>query len=560
MPISTYPELLAFLKSLPPVPPGCIRVYRGQTKPYPPMPVGLRHSLAREVVWQVYSNHLTTKYLADAAGKVGDLSPGMIQRISIWLQAVAQHYGPGSDFLDVTHSLEIALWFALNDSTEMKAVSSTGSLTPEDLKAGNFMEIDEVGYEPWTEAGNLFIYDLPKWSGDIPQLGSIVDLADAPPEFSNCTRMRVQSGCLVYCRGPQGPATPQPVATVQISPPMTGAPGIDRGVAEIIPSPSRDEWYSRLLSVPMTVSPTPAPACLRRSIPVVVYHDAKNPAYNEEVHRCDVMLTVPLIHRSIRDFGRPGPAPDPNPNAVRDAVAILLEAPMVFPTAPGDSDQWNQELLLQNLPDRCAVRGFDDKAAESEVSLANVFFEFSLLEYSDWDDAIRKKQEIRLLRGVYLRRVGSQINVAWVYQTIPGSTAPEVVGFLPIRYDSGQRQLVFGAPDSPVKSLPISADPDMAKYLFVALMILRNLSSQTILDPTPIQFLKKLHSTTTFLYSRSCGGAKLYRVPGTPKFKDFFVARSPANKEEPFTRARPTGFYKLETELAFRDIPSENLV
>ena len=400
MAISTYPELLTFLKSLPPVPAGSVRVYRGQTKAYPPMPVGLRHSITKEVIWQIYSNQLTMKYLTDAKGQLGNLSQGMIQRMTIWLQAVAQHYGPGSDFLDVTHSLDIALWFALNETTEIRTVGSIGPRDLPTFRRTIAWRSTGSAMKPWTGSGNLFVYDLPKWSGDIPQVGTIVDLADAPPEFSNCTRMRVQSGCLVYCRGPSGAESPKPVATIQISRPMTGAQGIDRPVAEIIPSPLKDEWYSRLLCVPMTISPAPAPACLRRSIPVGVYFDGKNPAYNNEVHYCDVALTVPLIHRSIRDFGRPGPVPDPN--AVQDAVAILLEAPMVFPNPSGDSDIWNQEVLMQNIPDSCSVRGLEADAPESLVSLANAFIEFSLLEYSDWDEAVQaEKGNTPSSRGIY---------------------------------------------------------------------------------------------------------------------------------------------------------------
>jgi len=42
-------------------------------------------------------------------GHMGDKE---LQILSLWLEAVAQHYASGSRYLDVTHSVESAAWFA----------------------------------------------------------------------------------------------------------------------------------------------------------------------------------------------------------------------------------------------------------------------------------------------------------------------------------------------------------------------------------------------------------------------------------------------------------------
>jgi len=38
---------------------------------------------------------------------------------SIWIEAIAQHYGSGSRFLNVTTHVDIALWFALHQAKAM---------------------------------------------------------------------------------------------------------------------------------------------------------------------------------------------------------------------------------------------------------------------------------------------------------------------------------------------------------------------------------------------------------------------------------------------------------
>jgi hypothetical protein len=41
-----------------------------------------------------------------------------------WYYAIVQHYGPGTHLLDVTHALDVALWFALHEATTDKLINT----------------------------------------------------------------------------------------------------------------------------------------------------------------------------------------------------------------------------------------------------------------------------------------------------------------------------------------------------------------------------------------------------------------------------------------------------
>jgi hypothetical protein len=184
-PITSYSELLARLNSLSSPPPGTVRVYRGQTRDYSQLtPSGLRQAIRNRAIWHAYSRHLYEDLLPEALRGAGDVTIETLQAMGLWLQAVAQHYGPGSEFVDVTYSIEIGLWFALNGAKEVLAQGAIGPPGPPDPTQDHPTENQLVAYQPWTEAGYLYVFDLPKWNGkDLPDAATVVDLADAPEVF-----------------------------------------------------------------------------------------------------------------------------------------------------------------------------------------------------------------------------------------------------------------------------------------------------------------------------------------------------------------------------------------
>lgn len=563
-PITTYSSLLARLKVLPSPPPNTVRVYRGQTNDYPQMmPSGLRQAIRNRKIWLAYSSHLHADLLPEAI-RAGDATIEMLQAFGVWLQAVAQHYGPGSEFVDVTYSIEVALWFALNAGKVLQAHGAIGPPGPPDPAQDHPTEVELLSFQPWTEPASLYVFDLPKWNGkDFPPAASVVDLADAPLVFSSA-RMRAQSGCLVYCRDKNS----QPVdlknhlvssTPISVSRPMQDAPGLDRRVADLFPSPEKDPWYARLLSVPMTYAPKPLPPALRRSIPVTVYFDEKNRAYTEEVHFRDVALPLPLLHRAFQNFGQPDTGSKSSPTLPR-GVPIILEAPLIFPNPPGDSELWHHGILARDIPDQCPVYDFGSAAPSGEVPLSNVLLEFSLLENTGWDHIVKASEPIRVLRGVWLRREAEGFAVAFIYQDVPGDQ-PEVVGFFPLRFDPKLAQFAFFHPAGEKPSVPISGEPVLAKHILIALMLLRELSPVLKAEAVPrlavgLSGDEKGKPSTEYLVAVKRDAAKLFRVAGTPPYGDWFVVRDASNPDEPFTQSDAVaGSFQLVSDKPFREIP-----
>jgi hypothetical protein len=378
----------------------------------------------------------------------------------------------------------------------------------------------------------------------------VVDLAKAPEIFSSSPRMRSQSGCLVYCRN--GDSTPFDVRSLlvkgtplRVKRPLKGTSAPDLRVADIYPSPAKDEWFARFLSVPMTYAAQPSPPTLQRSIPVVVYYDKGNQKYLEEVHFHDVAKQPVLVHRIIPELHAAG-----NP-----ATIILLEAPMVFPYAPADSDQWHHGLLWTDLPDRCAEYAFGQNKPVGEVPLPNVFFEFSLLENIGWEQAIHSKTGMELNRGVWLRRSGKKVEAAIVMQNADGGV--QVIGFLSLLYDPAQRRIMALLPKGDQKAIPISDLDEFGKLIIVALMLLRNLSTTLKCQPSPMLVV----DNSKMMVDVARDAARLYRVTPPKPNPHWFVLRDAADPEEPFTHVRAkAGALSIETELPFQEFPLEDLL
>jgi FRG domain len=549
--ISDYSELLAAVAALPEPPPGTVRVFRGQTGDHPKLePSGLRRSLRAMFIWKAYSAQLYEGRKPSQRPFASSME--YLQAHRLWFNALAQQYGPGSDFLDVTYSIDVALWFALNESKRIDAGGPIGPAGPPDPTLDLESSMDLVGYEAWEDAGGGYIYalDLPLWSGEgFAKAGEIVDLAKAPEIFASSPRIRVQEACLIYCR--HDDLTPLDArellaegTPLRVRRPMTGTTAHNRRVADIYPSPFQDEWFAQFLSVPMTYAPRPEPPVLQRSIPVVAYFDRDNRRYTEEVHFHDVAVRPPLVHRVIPELQTP-PAHESPP------TIIQLEAPTFFTCAPGDSDQWHHGLLWTDVPDRCAEYQFGRDEPVGDLSLANVFFEFSLLEMIGWEQLVHKKiKGIELTRGVWLRRSGTTIKATMMEQVAPaGDIQPN--GFS-LHYDSSKGRIMLAGERNDV---PIDAIAYLAKPIIVALMLLRHLSPALKCDPTP---LRQDGDGTMVGCAREA--ARLYRVHPSPPNPDWFVLRDASNPDEPFTHVtKYAGLLELKTKLPFRDIPLADL-
>ena len=562
--LSTYQDLVAAVAALPAPPPGTVRVFRGQTKDYEKLtPSGLRKPPRNQAIWFAYSGMLYSSLLPDLIEQTDGLSAEAIQALGLWFSAVAQHYGPGSDFLDVTHSLDAALWFALNKATVIEATGTIGPDGPPDPVRDHPTRDELVRYDPWSDVGYIYIFDLPLWNGEgLPAPGEVVDLATAPPVFAASARMRAQSGCLIDCRNPDGTAADMRKLLVGGSPlavqrPMSGAPGpvpvFDYCVADIYPSPAQDSWFARFLSVPMIYAPEPLPPSLERSIPVTVYFDPGNQKYLQEVHFFDVALPLTLVHRAIPDFF--GSAAD-------RPIAITLEAPLIFPYPQADSDHWHQGLLWSDVPGSCSLYEFGQAEPKGTLPLGNVLFEFSLLEEVGWDRMVLNHAKISALRAVWLRRAGEELEAAFLNQEMPGGDLQRI-GFLRLRYDAASGRIVALLPNAN-DPVPLEKFAGYAKAVFIGLMLLRYLSTSVKFEPTPLQTAKTEGEDGQPLYEMKLGTARdaahLYRVQAPAPNPDWYVLRDANDPQEPFTHVTErAGLFKLESRRPFRDFPMADL-
>jgi len=552
---STFAEVRAAVAALPAPPAGTVRVFRGQTTDYPSLaPSGLRREPRARVLWHVYSGHL---YAGLTQSLDGNMSLADLQAHGLWFKALSQHYGPGSDYLDVTYSLESALWFALHKSRVVEAKGSIGPPGPPDPARDHPTSDDLIAFEPWSQGGVIYVFDLPLWSGEgLARPGSVIDLARAPEMFASSPRMRAQSGCLIYCRNADSspldvrkllvPGTP-----LHVRRPMTGAPGLDRPVADMFPSPAVDPWYARLLSVPMAYSPRPSPPTLRRQIPVTVYHDPTRRRYTEEVHFHDVAIEPALIHREIPELAR-----RPADRAAAPTV-ILLEAPMIHPRPPGDSKEWHHGLLWTDLPDRCPEYDLGGTTPIGTVALDDVLFELSPLENIGWERVIQRQSRIHAVRAVRIQRGRGGVLATVVRQELLGGP-PSAIG-VALRYDPASGLILASPPTPGSTPVPLSALEPLAKPILIALMLLRTLSSTMKCEATPT-FSTTADGVRTILIQVARDAARLHRVATEAPNPDWFVLRDASNGEEPFTHVtHGVGSLTVTTRGAFGDVPLEDL-
>jgi hypothetical protein len=291
----------------------------------------------------------------------------------------------------------------------------------------------------------------------------------------------------------------------------------------MFPSPEIDDWYSRLLSVPMVYPIQP-----------------------------------PLLHREWDDF-TPRSVHPTDEIRCGSSIAIVLESPMVFPLPPGDSELWHHGLLMSDLPDHCPVYGDDGTTPIGAIPLTDVLFEFSPLERVGWERVIDKHEQMQLERGVWIRRTDAAMTAILIDQRF--GEGLETIGPIAFRHDAQLRRIVF-VPDDPGRpSVPADQIPELAKPIFVALMLLRHLAVQPTLSPTPTLATRQEDGQRAFIVSRSTAAARVLRVDPGPKHCTWFVLRDGSNLEEPFSHvSNPDGGLTIETASTFRDLEVAQLL
>ena len=104
------------------------------------LPTGLRGTPLR-------SEHILRAYTTLLASDVE--SPGAdAENFLLWTRVIAQHYGPGSTFLDVTYSADVALWFALHSLRAVRSQHLFGPPEPFNPQTDTVGRAEVMIYEP----------------------------------------------------------------------------------------------------------------------------------------------------------------------------------------------------------------------------------------------------------------------------------------------------------------------------------------------------------------------------------------------------------------------------
>jgi hypothetical protein len=559
-PVIDIGELQQRLAELPPPPSGFARVYRGQTRDYPSLlPSGVRIPVANQKSWIVYTRRLVAKMLGQELASTVTFDRAELDVSGIWIHALAQHYGPGSDFLDVTTDVGTALWFALHKSMLLSVRGQTGPPRKSVDPFGHHdWRFEGIGYVAWEGTGFLYVLDVPMWDSKSNRTaGHLIDLSLAPEPFCRSARMNAQKGCLLYCREGEKAVDMRRFVVegtpIAVARPLSLTPDSERSIDDLFPRPSVDEWYRHLLSIPFAYQCTVDGSILRRITSVAVYLDPQSKTTQREIMQCNAFIQPPLLNPLlIGGVGWISEDADPpfTREALSNAIGVVLEAPLMSGLAGADSDMWNHDLLVRDLPDDAPTWALSGEALRNE-RLDNVVFEISPLDstlFANGPEMVRAvwilRREGKLVVGIFFQQSGKE---------------PSLVGLLEIRFNQQARRLALHVLGESKRIDFLSDWPYVGMPLMACLYVLRHLSSSAVLSPVAyIQM--SVGDQTSILVRVSRGAARLVRgsPPGAPQ--RWYAVRDSKNLEEFFTVSEALlNMLKVDTQGSYADFDVSEL-
>ncbi len=485
-PLRDRAALEALLHTLPPPAAGHVRVFRGQTSNYPALLPSACRPNAPPIgrLWDIAL--MTVRHASTASG---DASTGMERMMDIaqWFKVLAQHYGPGSPYLDVTRSIDVALWFALNKSQTSDAL---GEFVVSQPGIGEVcIKCPMLAFAPHTGAsGWFYVLDVPRADGTtLPRHGELLDLAAGPDFVSTCRRVVSQHGGLVMGeREVDGGNLARYFACppIAVARPFGGAGAIDASVREIFPELEEDEWYSRLLQAPLVPHPSAATGFeFRQSLGVYIVTPSGRkeealPALERQVSRMaplarGTLRGDPALRRHLRESVGVDP---------ESATYVQLEIPLLSTTPP--ADWWNQGVLMAGLGARAQPRLESSGELLPAVSIDNVLIEFSPLEAAFLD--LDAHPEVRLVTSLWLLRRGQDFRFT-VFVHSPASGGHGAVGPVDLAFSETTHRFEVVARDGARVPLLLAGLPAAhVKAVLVGISVLRSLSPACAPDPYPL--------------------------------------------------------------------------
>ncbi len=421
--IDTYTELLREIAKLASPPPGHVRVFRGQTKNYDKMlPSGLRGQIRSKSTWHYYAMRIAKDLLVTENEEPHPWDSNLLtfsEKEAMWVEAIAQHYGPGSRFLDVTRSLHVALWFALHATRPVKADNTLGPPGAKDPAQ------DVIYTESWTEyykwdagPGFLYVFDVPEYQSENSlQHGDLLDLSKARPIFSQSKRIQAQVACLIAADPTVDYGNLKSFFAcdpIQVQWPMYGAPPlVNASTEEIFPDPSQDAWYERFISLPLTYQAKDAGSLsLARPLEVTLYSYRARDQMIEVLRRTKHVRPTRFEQLDTLTMDLSNSVSGQRSSFhLKEASHILLDTPIMSWLPAANSQRWNHGILAGDMSDNVETLDLATNRPCGAASLTNVYFEFCPMEVTGWEQLSNPNGKIEWLGGVWIVREGAYFAV-----------------------------------------------------------------------------------------------------------------------------------------------------
>jgi hypothetical protein len=340
----------------------------------------------------------------------------------LWVRAIKQHYGPGTEFLDVTHSVGMAAWFALH------------ALQPEQIRVpiappedtSPFAKV--VGLQTFMRhtlfkgPGALYAIDAIAGSShkDLAH-GMLFDLALAPPQFSSSARIRAQQACLVFANrtvdGGDLASFVVPGTPLQIRWPLDGCPELRWPTNQVFPAPREDDWYARFVSIPLApnLEASQSETVLDHPIKLTLYipqgaGEAEDMAHVQDLLERFRMPAPPLLYPKLAGMKLPAW------RGLENATRLYLEGPILQTRPP--LTMTNIAMLASGLTATTAAVDYVTGEQAGDVSLENVYMEVSVLDEPYWEAFNRERPAISIVRALWLVRDGDRFTLTRFMQDI----------------------------------------------------------------------------------------------------------------------------------------------
>lgn len=563
MTFNSFNSLRDYLASLPAPRPGTLRVFRGQTRNFRQMlPSGLRgRELRSESIFRVYTTMLASRIMADNGAPYGV----SLDTFALWTRIIAQHYGPGSTFLDVSKALEVGLWFAFHELKVSVSQHLFGPPGPPNVETDTYAEAETVVCRR-VESGYLFVFDVvpAQMTGPFSH-GELLDMSSASEPFASSARLTSQAACLVYADRQLRDSDLSPFFTCDPIPVGQGfedAPSVFSAMNTIFPDPEHDTWYDRFASIPWTprLVSQGSLVTIQQPLPVSLYVDAHSntatiaerlittPPHN--VHRC-ALEEIEWCSSPPHQLQRQLP--------LKDAVRIVLETPLLAPTPDVHSGAWNEGLLVQALPTITKVSRIGS-SGPATVAMNNVFLELSPLEYTGWE-SVEKGRPMDVVRAIWLVRKDDLFVLSYFFQELPDNASITGAGGFVLTYDGSRNR--FLRPDLRDPSDRSSdATTIMLKRLFATLFVLGCTAREPHAKPFPDFSASLPNGSARFVVSLfTSQNIRLVAARGFPDASLCYVPRVIETGKEFGSPVRPAGRLGLEVVSGrFADVDPSRLI